>query len=650
MASKATHGSYSADEIKALLKSEGETADFARLSELITRYLSDESGAAAYSLLERIVGKAGDRLELPSRRLALLSSFTLEPVLPYLRVQLFLAGYRLQHLAIAYQQWQAELAEVGALDSFAATDVLLLLHADDSLPLTATSFLATSGDQLRVENAELLSLIENGLAAFRRRSSAQLVVGTIPSMTAPLERFSAAATAANRRHVLEEFNRQLATISRTISGCRLYPYSEMIEEFGRARYFDLIKNNLNQTAIQSMAYPALAADLARFFRNSWTPRHKVVALDLDNTLWGGIVGEDGLQGIKLGREGVGKSFRDWQIFLRELHASGILLVLNSKNNVDDVREVFTHHPDCVLSWEDFAAVRVNWSDKAGNLRELADELGLGLSSFVFVDDNPMELDRVRSELPEVTTVACVGAIEQMPAKLLAAANLEPLLLGADDASRNASYRAERVRKETQSQFGSYDEFLSSLQLRLRIDRASDADIARLSQLAGKTNQFNTTTLRWSEQQLEKMLHDPAYDVLTMSLADKYGDYGTIGLVVLREHDRRLHIDTYLMSCRILGRKVEDSVFAFLQQRALERGAQGLIGYFKPTAKNKQVADLFARFGFGAAGEAAFETLFAPNDRAEAWTWETQTQAPRPFPNTLEIMTNVLRRRSDEPNP
>ncbi len=249
------------------------------------------------------------------------------------------------------------------------------------------------------------------------------------------ERFLAASTNRGRLQELADFNVRISTEFSKLSGVYIYPYDELVQDAGRSGFFDQVKNNLNQTAISSNGYPVLAKDLSRFLRNTWDPRIKAIVLDLDNTVWGGVIGEDGIEGIELGTEGRGKAFRDLQLFLKELHSTGVLLAVCSKNNLSDAKEVFEKHPSSILKWSDFSAARINWVDKATNISEIATELNIGLSSMVFVDDNPMECEHVKSVLPEINVMNFDGMPELLPQRLLDFVPLEPIKLSTDDLSR-----------------------------------------------------------------------------------------------------------------------------------------------------------------------------------------------------------------------
>jgi len=349
---------------------------------------------------------------------------------------------------------------------------------------------------------------------------------------------------------------------------------------------------------------------------------KVVALDLDGVMWGGVVGEVGVRGIELGEEGVGLAFRDFQRELLRVRDCGIVLALCSKNNPQDAREVFERHPAMVLRREHVSAERVNWQDKVTNLRELADELRVDLGSFVFLDDNPIERAWVRRALPQVLVPELAEDPVERPAMLRSMPSFRRIALTDADRGRAQSYQAERGRREFSAMASSFEEFLSSLEQQATIEPVCDASLGRAAQLCQRTNQFNLTTRRYSTAELERMLGEDDVELFTLAVSDRFGDSGITGLAILRLTDEGAEIDTFLMSCRVLGRRLEDALLAFLAERAGARGARMLVGRFEPTAKNGQAADFYSSRDFAPSGDGSFRldlTLGRPVSPAEVRT-------------------------------
>ncbi|MDQ3065750.1 MAG: HAD-IIIC family phosphatase, partial [Actinomycetota bacterium] len=333
---------------------------------------------------------------------------------------------------------------------------------------------------------------------------------------------------------------------------------------------------------------------------------KVVALDFDGLLWGGVIGEAGLGGIEIGEEGVGLAFQDLQRELLKLHDTGVLLVACSKNNPDDAFEVFERHPGMLLRREHFAAERVNWQDKATNLREIAEELSLGLDSFVFLDDSPVERTWVEQACPEVLVPELPADPSAYPAFLRAAPWFARISTTEADQNRAASYREQGRRRQSQQAAVSVEDFLVSLEQEAMIEPVHEGSLARAAQLCQRTNQFNATTKRYTAADLERMIADSDYELFTLAVRDRFGDSGITGLAILHHEGEHAVVDTFLMSCRILGRRLEDAFLAVLAERASARGATTLVGLFEPTAKNGLAAGFYADRGFEAAGDGVFQ--------------------------------------------
>jgi FkbH-like protein len=275
----------------------------------------------------------------------------------------------------------------------------------------------------------------------------------------------------------------------------------------------------------------------------------------------------------------------------------VLLAINSKNNPDDVFEVIDQHPAMLLRRADFAAIRVNWQDKATNLVELAEELNLGLDSFVFVDDNAVECDRVRQALPDVLTVQLSGDPAAYARTIRRLGVFDSLSFGDEDRARTALYRSEAQRRELQQSVASLDDFYRSLEMTLEIAPVGSQTLTRAAELTQRTNQFNLTTRRFTVDELRDYLARPGHEGFVFRLRDRFGDHGIIGLALTERHEDRYVIASLLLSCRVLKRTVEQSILAFLAERAKAHNSTALEGWFKPTRKNMLTANLYESHGF-----------------------------------------------------
>ncbi len=370
---------------------------------------------------------------------------------------------------------------------------------------------------------------------------------------------------------------------------------------GRARFYDPRNYHWTRQPFSDAGVVLLGRHLWAGIRAVTSGPKKVLVLDLDNTLWGGIVGEVGALNVQLGDSPDGAAYRAFQEYLRQLARRGVVLAVCSKNNPADAREPFEQHPDMVLRFADFAAFEASWDPKPTAIRRIAQTLRLGLDSFVFFDDSPAEREQVRQALPEVEVVEVPSDPAEYVRALEEGLWFETNLLTLDDQQRGTQYQAEQQRRAAQADAAGLPEFLTSLDMRATVRPIDEPDMQRVVQLLGKTNQFNLTTRRHTAEDVRRLLAQDGALGLTVRLTDRFGDYGLIALVLALPEDRApceaLRIDTWLMSCRAIGRTVEEYVCNALVAQARRRGYRRLFGEYIPTAKNGLVADLYPRLGF-----------------------------------------------------
>jgi FkbH-like protein len=371
-------------------------------------------------------------------------------------------------------------------------------------------------------------------------------------------------------------------------------------ELGRKYFYDLRQYRWTKQPFSSLGLVELARAVSAGLRALSSGSKKVLVLDLDNTLWGGVVGEIGPRNVRLGGDAEGEAYQAFQRHLKALSQRGVLLAIASKNNPADAREPFELHGEMALSLADFAAFEASWEPKSEMLRKLAARLRLGLDSFVFFDDNPAEREHIRQTLPEVEVIDVPLEPAEYTRALERSLWFESVSLTVEDRTRTEQYAAERARSESLAS-ASMEDYLTSLQMRATVRAIDEADLPRVVQLLGKTNQFNLTTRRHGEEQVRRMLAEPGALGLTVRMADRYGDSGLVACVLaLPEPDvRALRIDTWLMSCRVIGRTLEHLTLRELASHATRLGYRRLIGEYIPTAKNQLVARLYEDLGFSA---------------------------------------------------
>ena len=405
-------------------------------------------------------------------------------------------------------------------------------------------------------------------------------------------------------------NEKFAVYATTNDGFYVHDFARVAAEIGLAKWHNRFQYHAYKFAMNYDVIPDVAWSAARLIRAILGKTKKVLVLDLDNTLWGGVIGDDGVSGIALGHETpTGEAFTEWQQYVKHLKERGVLLAVCSKNDEETAKEGFSH-PDSVLHLEDFVAFHANWEPKNINIRQIAHELNLGLDSFVFIDDNPAERAIVRELVPEVSVPevdpqdisSYIRAIEGN-------GYFDTASLSADDFRRSQTYHENRQREELAESVTNYDDFLRSLQMEAEVGVFRDVYFDRIAQLTNKTNQFNLTTRRCTLADIRQMTNDENYITLYCRLKDKFGDNGLISEIIAEKRDDEAHILLWLMSCRVLKRGVEDLMLDELVARARGKGCKALVGYYFPTKKNKVVADMYSDFGF---------TLLEENDEGTIW--------------------------------
>lgn len=376
---------------------------------------------------------------------------------------------------------------------------------------------------------------------------------------------------------------------------------------GRDRFYDPRRYAWTKQPFSEAGAAALAGQVWAGVRALVTGPKKVLVLDLDNTLWGGVVGETGPMGVECGDGTAGESFKAFQLYVKALAQRGVLLAVSSKNNLADAREPFEQNSALPLRLADFAAFEANWEPKALSIARIAKTLQLGLDSFVFFDDNPAEREHVRQMLPEVEVVEVPEEPAQYIRALEAGQWFEAVGITAEDTERAEQYRVEAQRREVQSSFASMDDYLRSLDMFGEANEIVDSDVARVVQLLGKTNQFNLTTRRHGLEHVRGMLAEPGSVSMTVRIADRFADYGLIavllGMPVPDSTVPTLRIDTWLMSCRVIARTVEEFCLKCLIDAARAQGYRRIVGEYIETKKNALVADLYPRLGFERIGTA-----------------------------------------------
>ena len=397
--------------------------------------------------------------------------------------------------------------------------------------------------------------------------------------------------------MIEEINNALRNISKQNNSVYVYDFNNFISKFGEKNIFDYRQFYVGDIQIAFNFIPYLANDLMGYIKPFSSKNKKCIVLDLDNTLWGGIVGEDGFDGIELGHTSNGKAFVDFQKHLLSLWHQGIILAINSKNNYDDAMKVIQEHPNMILREKNFASIQINWNDKAQNLNQIASEINIGTNSMVFFDDDKINQERIKQEFPEVLTIELPKDSSQYSSILKEINDFNVLQRTDEDAKRGEMYAQQRERNELKQSISNIDDFLKQLNIQVKIKKSNEFLIPRISQLTLKTNQFNLTTKRYHEEEIREFTNNKNYEVGCAQVEDKFGDNGITGVYIVDKNEKNWIIDTFLLSCRIMGRGIEDAILSQILKDAKQNGVEEVRAKFIPTEKNKPSENFLSDFGF-----------------------------------------------------
>jgi len=553
-----------------------------------------------------------------------LGSFTLDHVLPYLDLELRRLGFVPDVYNAPFDTWAREVIDPGAALRRHDPDLAILAVAlDDLLPDLADRSLAST---LAAAADLAVQRVADAAREYVAWSGKPILVHAFHSVfigRGDVEGRDGPAGSA----WLAALNARLAEALHAIPRTYLLDVTAVLTRSGAGMDAGKLRH-LAALRLPPAAMPELARTYARHLAPIKGLTRKCVVLDLDNTLWGGVIGEDGMHGIRLGHTSPGAEFVEFQRFLASLPARGILLAVCSKNNPDDALEAIRTHKSMVLQEAMFSAVRINWQPKPENLASIAKELNIGVDSLIFVDDNPDERELMRQLLPHVLTVEMPTDPARYRETLETLPQLQVLDVTEEDRARVEQYRTNRQRDVERDTTVSLDSYLQSLDVRIGLAPIDDASIGRVAQLFQRTNQFNVTTRRHEQADLQRMRGAADWRQWTLRAGDKFGEHGLVAVGLVRIADGRWIIDSFLMSCRVIGYGIETALLAAISAEAIAAGAMRLEGEFIATKKNAPALDLYRRHGFVQSDDGTTDgverwTLDLPNGGIAHPTWITQ---------------------------
>jgi len=531
-------------------------------------------------------------------RVACLSSFTFDPIRPALELQGLHAGFALETYVAPFGQAEQELIDqASGLTSFKADVVLVAIRLQDVCPALYERFNALAAGEAEQLVRHWIVRLQGALDAFRKRSSAHVLIQNYDRPAAPALGIADAKAATSQFAVIDDANAALTVLADSFDNVRVMDYDTLVARYGRRDWIDPRMALFARIPVAPKHDWALAGFYVRHLRPLYGLSKKALVLDADNTLWGGVVGDVGLGGIALGPDYPGNAYVAFQRRVLDLYHRGVVLCLASKNEPGAVEEVLEKHPEMVLRTKHFAAMRVNWSPKPDNVRQMADALNLGLDSFVFIDDSPVECEMMRTALPQVLSItlpaepaAYAGVIESLDC-------FDQWTVSGEDRQRGQLYRAEARRRESRSAAVDLPTFYRRLRMKMTLSIDEPMHVSRAAQMTNRTNQFNMHTIRCTEDDIRRFMDAPDHHVFTLALADRFGDNGIVGLAVVIHRPDTWCLHMFLMSCRVLGRTVEQTFIGWIAGQARAAGADQLVGEFVPTAKNKPFAGFYESCGF-----------------------------------------------------
>ncbi len=564
-------------------------------------------------------------------RLAVLASSTVDHLLPALRIGALRRGIHLSIYVCDYGQYLQELMDPNSgLHRYRPDAVLFALDAHHLLRRFDT------GDSKEAADAKLNAVCDETVDLWRRAREAfsceivhQTALPLFPAMFGNNEQ----RLPGSKARAVARFNERLRIMA-DAEGVDLLAIDSRVARDGVRSWHDPVLWHRAKQEIHPAAAPVYGDLLGRLLAAHQGKSRKCLVLDLDNTLWGGVIGDDGLGGIVLGQgSALGEAFVAFQEAARALSRRGIILAVCSKNDEANALEPFEHHPDMAIRRGDIACFVANWSDKATNIRDIATRLNIGIDSLVFVDDNPFERDLVRRELPMVA----VPELPDDPALwadcLSDAGYFEGIALTEEDLARTRQYQTNLERETLKAASTDMEGYLRGLNMEMRWGRFDRIGLQRITQLINKTNQFNLTTRRTTEAEVSAVMEDESALSLQLRLTDSFGDNGVIAIVIGRPVDPAgdLLIDTWLMSCRVLGRGVESATLAVIVAEARRLGARRLIGEYRPSAKNEMVREHYPSLGFRPHGQS--------KDGSDLWALSLDDF--KPAPSAITITPNIF---------
>lgn len=560
------------------------------------------------AFMASLVRKYGSQLMNGRRmRVAVAGTSTLNELADLLRFRLLAEGFVPEVHLGGFNQMHLELRKPEGFWPWTGAPDAVLVGLDFEGLMSRVVEVDPVSDVVMDEVSRALSDLEDTFSAFRKSHEVPIIVNNLPLVTAGLQGFAEGSAPHSARALINHFNNRLAELAHRHRDVFVVDLCAVAADLGGRRFFDARRWFYGRIPCSSDGFVVWAREAASLLAALARGSRKCIVVDLDNTLWGGVLGDLGPLGVELGAEGIGLAYRDFQRELLRIKRLGVLLAIVSKNDERLVHEVFERNGHLLLSQDDFVTLRINWNPKPENLRSISSELNLSLDSFLFLDDSPHERSMVRRELPEVLTPVLPEDPVDRPNFLRRLTGWYPVRVTAEDRNRSEYYQQEKQRAALAERSTDVEGFLTSLGLILTFKRVGEEDMPRVAQMHRRTNQFNLTTRRLTLAQLAQRRVEPDYGLYMGAVEDRFGDQGHVIVAVVKIHTSipNNHIsdgpvwelESFLMSCRVVGRRVETAFLREIAREAARAGARYVMARFIPTERNRIASRVLPEHGF-----------------------------------------------------
>jgi FkbH-like protein len=564
-------------------------------------------------------------------RVGVLRNFTVEPLIPVLKGEFYLSGFNADFYIGNFDTIVSDaMNPTSELYSFDPKLIIVAQWFELLAPSIVYSFINLSKKERENILARIIQDLKSVIINIRKNSAAPVIINNFPAPDKTTLGILDLHSKHSQKRWFSKLNEYLQDLCEEIDNVFCVDLNTLISQVGYNIGFNQRQWEVAKIPLGPKLIIPLAKEYGKFVRALNGKTRKCLVLDCDNTLWGGILGEDGLTGIKLGPTYPGSSYQNFQKQILNLYHRGVILAICSKNNEEDVLDVLENHEHMILKKHHFACLMINWENKASNIAKIAKELNIGLDSLVFADDNEFECDWIKSELPDVKTLHMTGDPALFQNILINPGFFDSLFFSEEDKSKTEMYLSEKKRNELLVSTSSYEEYLNGLQIRAFIEKAQSQDLERVAQLTQKTNQFNLTTIRYTVDNIKQLVSSEDSDIYTLKVSDKVSDLGLIAVGIIKYEGDTTVIDSFLMSCRALGRGLEDALLAFMIKEAGRNNKNKIKGRYVPTKKNIQTQEFYNKNKF---------KLLSTSDDYTEWEFDLNEIEIVAYPEWVNVNSN-----------